>query len=251
MIKAERHDLVVSEVARRGAISVSELARMLRASIATVRRDLAELESDGTLVRTHGGVTLRGSLDEPPYASKVMKFLPEKRRIGALAASHLIPNQSIGCGGGTTVMQMVHAIKRMQMRVVTTAINVAVELLNAPGIEVVVTGGTLRRRTAELVGHVAEATLGSFNLDVAVIGVDGLDPEGGLTTYDFAEAHVNSVLISRAREVWVLTDSSKLGVVRPAAIAPCSKATRLITDTAAPVEMIRRLTKLGIKVLKA
>ncbi|CAN5846676.1 DeoR/GlpR family DNA-binding transcription regulator [soil metagenome] len=251
MIKAERHDRIMSELARRGAISALELGEIMAASIATVRRDIAELDENGVVVRTHGGVTLRSQLDEPQYASKVMAFLPEKRRIGALAASALAANQTIGCGGGTTVMQMIMAIKRMQLRVVTTAINVALELLGSPGIEVVVTGGTLRGRTAELVGHIAESTLAAVNLDVAVIGVDGFDVDGGLTTYDFAEAHVNSVLVNRARAVWVLADASKLGIVRPAVIAPCSKVTRLITDTSASTVMTRSIARLGITVLRA
>ena len=251
MIKAERHDRIISELARRGAISALELGEILTASIATVRRDIAELDEKGAVVRTHGGVTLRSHLDEPQYDSKVMAFLPEKRRIGALAASALTANQTIGCGGGTTIMQVIMAIKRMQLRVVTTAVNVALELLNAPGIEVVVTGGTLRGRTAELVGHIAESTLAAVNLDVAIIGVDGFDVDGGLTTYDFAEAHVNSVLVNRARELWVVADASKLGVVRPAVIAPCSKVTRLITDASASNAMTRKIAKLGIRVLKA
>lgn len=251
MIKAERHDRIMSELARRGAISALELGEILAASIATVRRDISELHESGVVVRTHGGVTLRSQLDEPPYASKVMSFLPEKRRIGALAAAALTPNQTIGCGGGTTVMQVVMAIKRLQLRVVTTAVNVALELLSCPGIEVVVTGGTLRGRTAELVGHIAESTLAAVNLDVAIIGVDGFDVDGGLTTYDFAEAHVNSVLVTRARELWVVADASKLGVVRPAVIAPCSRVTKLITDASASSAITRRIARLGITVLKA
>jgi len=251
MIKAERHDRIISELVRRGAISALELGEILTASIATVRRDISELDEKGAVIRTHGGVTLRSHLDEPRYDSKVMTFLPEKRRIGALAAVALTANQTIGCGGGTTVMQVIMAIKRMQLRVVTTAVNVALELLNSPGIEVVVTGGTLRGRTAELVGHIAESTLAAVNLDVAIIGVDGFDVDGGLTTYDFAEAHVNSVLVNRAKELWVVADASKLGVVRPAVIAPCSKVTKLITDASANNAMTRKIAKLGITVLKA
>jgi len=251
MIKAERHDKILAELARRGAIGVQELAELLDASSATIRRDIGELHDSGSVVRTHGGVTLRDTNEELPYDAKVMAFLPEKRRIGAMAASMLTPSMSLGCGGGTTVMQMIVAIKRMQLRVTTTAVNVALELRDAEQIEVLLTGGTLRGRTAEMVGHVSERTLRDCNFDVAVIGIDGLDPVHGLSTYDHAEAYVNRVLIERAREVWILADHSKLGQVRPALISEVSSATCIITDTGASPALIKAIQKLGPRVIQA
>jgi DeoR/GlpR family transcriptional regulator of sugar metabolism len=249
MIKAERHDRILAELAKRGSIGVQELADLLDASPATIRRDIAELDELQTVLRTHGGATLRDRHQELSYDAKVMAFLPEKRRIGAKAASLLTPGLTIGCGGGTTVMQMIAAIKRMSLKVVTTAVNVALELRDAPDIEVLLSGGTLRSRTAEMVGHVAERTLRDVNLDLAIIGTDGIDLEGGLTTYDSAEAYVNRVLIERAQEVWILADHSKLGQIRPAVIAALDQASVLITDTAAPE--LHDFEKIGVKVVRA
>ncbi len=251
MIKAERHDRILAELAKRGSIGVQELANLLDASPATIRRDIAELDERQTVLRTHGGATLRDRHEELPYDAKVMAFLPEKRRIGAKAASMLTPNLTVGCGGGTTMMQMIVAIKRMRLKVVTTAVNVALELRDAPGIEVLLTGGTLRARTAEMVGHVAERTLRDVNLDVAVIGVDGIEAKGGLTTYDSAEAYVNRVLIERAQEVWILADHTKIGQVRPAVIAPLANAMLLVTDSAAPEGQLRELSDAGLKLMRA
>ncbi len=250
MIKAERHDRILAELAKRGSIGVQELADLLDASPATIRRDIAELDERQTVLRTHGGATLRDRHEELPYDAKVMAFLPEKRRIGAKAASMLTPNLTVGCGGGTTMMQMIVAIKRMRLKVVTTAVNVALELRDAPGIEVLLTGGTLRARTAEMVGHVAERTLRDVNLDVAVIGVDGIEAKGGLTTYDSAEAYVNRVLIERAQEVWILADHTKIGQVRSAVIAPLANATLLVTDSAAPDGKLRELSDSGLKLVR-
>lgn len=250
MIKAERHDRILAELAKRGSIGVQELADLLDVSPATIRRDIAELDERQTVLRTHGGATLRDRHEELPYDAKVMAFLPEKRRIGAKAASMLTPNLTVGCGGGTTMMQMIVAIKRMRLKVVTTAVNVALELRDAPGIEVLLTGGTLRARTAEMVGHVAERTLRDVNLDVAVIGVDGIEAKGGLTTYDSAEAYVNRVLIERAQEVWILADHTKIGQVRSAVIAPLANATLLVTDSAAPDGKLRELSDSGLKLVR-
>jgi DeoR/GlpR family transcriptional regulator of sugar metabolism len=251
MIKAERHDRILAELAKRGAIGVQELAELLDASAATIRRDIGELDGAGSVVRTHGGVTLRDTREELPYDAKVMALLPEKRRIGAMAASMLRPSLSVGCGGGTTVMQMITAIKRMSLHITTTAINVALELRDAEHIDVLVTGGTLRGRTAEVVGHVAERTLRDVNLDIAIIGADGVDPELGLTTYDHAEAFVNRTLIERAKEVWILADHSKFGQSRPAVIVPIEFAHKIITDTGVAPDMVERIEKRGPQVIKA
>ena len=249
MIKAARHDRILSELARRGAISVNELAALLGTSSATIRRDIVELDSLGTLLRTHGGAALRDRHQEVPYDAKIMAYLPEKRRIGAYAATRIKPGITVGCGGGTTVMQMIASIKRLQLHIVTTAINVALELRDAPDISVMVTGGLMRARTAEVVGHVCERTLRDINLDLAIIGADGVHPDRGFTTYDGEEAYTNRVLIERAREVWVVSDHSKLGKVRPAVIQEIGIASLLITDNGATPEQVDAIRQKGTEVV--
>lgn len=248
MIKAERHDLIMVELAKRGAVSVQELARLLDVSSATIRRDISELDASSTLLRTHGGAAVRDRRAEISYDAKIMAYLPEKRRLGTYAASLLEPGMVIGCGGGTTVMQMIKSIKRMSLRVLTNAVNVALELRDAEDIGVVLTGGTMRKRTAEVVGHICERTIRDFNLDVAVIGADGVHPDHGYTTYDSEEAYTNRVLIGQAREVWILADHSKLGQVCPAVIDTIAAADVLITDDAAPKEFVEAMTARGVRV---
>jgi DeoR family transcriptional regulator of aga operon len=249
MIKAERHDLIIVELAKRGAVSVQDLARMLVVSPATVRRDISELHASNSLLRTHGGAALRDRRREVPYDAKIMAYLPEKRRIGTHAASLLEPDMTIGCGGGTTVMQMIAAIKRMSLRVVTTAVNVALELRDADDIDIFLTGGMMRKRTAEVVGHICERTIRDFNLDVAVIGADGIHADIGYTTFDSEEAYTNRVLIGQAREVWILADHSKLDQICPAVIETIGAASLLITDDAAPADFVAEMIARGIRVM--
>lgn len=250
MIRAERHERILGELARRGAVSAQDLAVLLDASLATVRRDIADLDERKSLTRTHGGATLLQGREELPFEAKVMAFLPEKRRIGAHVGSLLEPGSMIGLGGGTTVMQILPAIRRMRLKVVTTAINVALELTHAPEVEVTLTGGTMRPRTAEMVGHVAERTLRDIHIDVAVIGVDGIDAAAGFTTYDSSEAYVNRVMLEQAREVWIAADHSKFGKILPALICPTSKARRIITDLGATSAMTAAIEALGIEILR-
>lgn len=248
MIKAERHDLIMVQLAKRGAVSVQHLAEMMDVSSATIRRDIAELDASNALLRTHGGAALRDRRREVAYDAKIMAYLPEKRRIGNHAASLLEPNMTIGCGGGTTVMQMINSIKRMSLRVLTTAVNVALELRDADDVDVFLTGGMMRKRTAEVVGHICERTIRDFNLDVAVIGADGIHLDCGYTTFDTEEAYTNRILIGQAREVWIVADHSKIDQVCPAVIDTIRAADVLITDIAAPKSFVSAMTALGIRV---
>lgn len=248
MIKAERHDLIMVELARRGAVSVRDLAKLLDASHATIRRDISELDASNTLLRTHGGAAVRDRRREVSYDAKIMAYLPEKRRIGAHAASLLGANMTIGCGGGTTVMQMISSIKTLSLYVLTTAVNVALELRDAQNVDVFLTGGMLRKHTGEVVGHICERTIRDFNLDVAIIGADGVHPDYGYTTFDSEEAYMNRVLIGQAREVWVLADSSKLDEVCPAVIDSIRPGGTLITDDAASKAFVRAMEARGARV---
>lgn len=250
MIRAERHERILSQLSRHGTVSAQDLSEHLGASLATIRRDISELAERKALVRTHGGASLPMRREELPYDAKMMTNLAEKRRIGAEAGT-LIPDGSfIACGGGTTVLQMLPVLRRKSLRLVTTAINVALDLRDTRSVEVTLTGGTLRRRTAEMVGHIAERTLGDLNFDVAIIGVDGIDPDRGLTTFDPNEAYVNRVMLERAREVWVLADHSKFGEVLPAVIAPTARASRVITDSGVSDRHAADIAAVGVEVLR-
>ena len=249
MIRAERHERILAELARRGTVSAQDLAVMLDTSLATVRRDIAELDEMKAVSRIHGGAMLP-ERQELPFDAKMMTFLPEKRRIGAQVGSMIKPGSMVGLGGGTTVLQILPAIRRLSLRVVTTAVNVALDLRNAAEVEVTLTGGTLRPRTAEMVGHIAERTLRDLNIDVAVIGTDGIDVARGLTTYDSSEAYVNRVMLERAKEVWIAADHSKFGQVLPALICPLKQVRRIVTDTGATDAMIAPVMALGVDVVR-
>ena len=102
----------------------------------------------------------------------------------------------IGTTGGTTVSQFIRLLRdRDDLTVVTNALNVAIDLVGNPGLRVFVAGGEVRGSSQESVGHSAEAFLAEYNIDVAFLGVDGVDAVAGCTNYDPAGARVNAVLV--------------------------------------------------------
>jgi DeoR/GlpR family transcriptional regulator of sugar metabolism len=173
----------------------------------------------------------------------------EKRRIARKAASLVREGQAVGLTGGTTTEHVARALgARQGLTVVTNALTVAMALAESDA-HVIVTGGELRGRTFELVGPLAEPVAAQVHLDIMFVGVDGMSPEGGLTTHNPIEARVNRVLLERARDVIVVTDHTKLGRKTFAQIAPIEAADTLITDSGAEDWMVEELRRLGLDVV--
>lgn len=228
--REDRFDKIKVELGKNGKIYNDDIAGLLKVSLATVRRDLEAMEALGLLRRTHGGATGIEDENELPYYSKIKTSQAEKYSIG-LAAASLIPQDSvIGCTGGTTIVSVMRALKGKRLTVITNAINVAMELVAFDSIEVIVSGGSLRPRSYELIGQVADRTISEFHFSIALLGVDGFSVEHGLSTYAIGEAHTAALYIKQADEVWVVADHSKIGRIAPALIAPISRVKRLITD---------------------
>ena len=115
----------------------------------------------------------------------------------------------------------------------TNALNIASELAIRPDLKLIVTGGVARSQSYELSGPIAEAALNGLNLNVAFIGVDGIEARAGCTTHQEIEAHTNAVMIEQARRVVVVADSSKIGKVAFARICELAQVGELITDRGA------------------
>jgi DeoR family transcriptional regulator, aga operon transcriptional repressor len=252
MRQAERLSAVLETLASDGAVDVTALVARLGVSPATIRRDLQLLEEQRMLTRTHGGAVAHDVLYELPLRYKAARRQEEKKRIALAAATRVADGAVVGLTGGTTTTEVARALlDRRGITVVTNALNIAGELAIRADLKLVVTGGTARPESYELVGPVAERALSGINLDVAFVGVDGIAIGSGLTTHHEIEAQTNRTLIERARHVVVVTDSSKLGRVAFAQICPMNAVDELITDAGASPETIRAITDAGVTVTVA
>src|SRR5207344_2893814 len=157
-----------------------DLAGRLDVSAATIRRDLELLEEQRLLRRTHGGAVSHGVLYELPLRYKSGQHQEEKRRIAQAAAARVSDGAAVGLTGGTTCTEVARAlVDHQRLTVVTNALNIAAELAIRPTLKLVVTGGTARPESYELVGPIAELALEGLQLDVAIVGVDGIDATHG------------------------------------------------------------------------
>lgn len=156
---------------------------------------------------------------------------------------------TVGISGGTTTTEAARVLATQNsITIVTNSLNIATEVAVRPNVRLFVTGGMARAASFELVGPVAERTLSDWNLDLALLGVDGIDPVAGCATHDTVEASTNATLIGRARKCIVLADSSKLGRVTFAHICDLDAVDTLITDADADDELVTAFRKAGLSV---
>jgi DeoR family transcriptional regulator of aga operon len=252
-----RHDYILQRLQETGAVAVDELCQTLGASIATIRRDLEDLESRSLLKRTRGGAVPIGPLFYEPFRNdssfqdRVSSFAQEKRRIGLAAAKLVSTGQTVALTGGTTTTEVVRSLQVLSdISIITNTVNVAMELSNRKDIDVIVTGGHLRGNWFTLVGPLATAAAEMLFSDIMFIGVDGIDAKKGLTCTNPLEADVLRKLVQNAKMKVVVADHSKLGSVSKYLLCPTKGMDRLITDTRASASAVAPFEKLGIEVTR-
>jgi DeoR/GlpR family transcriptional regulator of sugar metabolism len=234
----QRHEVIVAEVRRRGAVRVSELATLLGVSDMTVRRDLEVLDDAGLVDKVHGGATLRDerTSDEPGFEAKSLRNTREKHAIALAAASLVRPGQAIGITAGTTTWQMAyHIVDIANLTVVTNSVRVADVLHQSRRDDrtVVLTGG-VRTPSDALVGPVSVGALRSLHLDSVFMGVHGMSERAGFTTPNLMEAETNRAFVEATEHLVVLADHTKWGVTGLSSMAPLHRAAVLITDGGLP-----------------
>lgn len=252
MQRRHRLNQIAARVVARGQIDVSSLAAEFGVSCATIRRDLQALENQRLVARTHGGARIHAAFNDLPLSYKTAQDLAEKQRIARVATRFLAGASVIGTTGGTTVAQFARLLRDAgDLTVITNALNVAADLAAGPRLRVFVAGGEVRASSQESIGPSAEAFLAKCDIDVAFIGVDGVDAEAGCTNYDPAGARVNAALCRRARMRVVLADATKIGRVTLAPVCALPDVNVLITDDRAPPGELERIRRQGCQVICA
>jgi DeoR/GlpR family transcriptional regulator of sugar metabolism len=248
---AERRRRILDHLRISGSASLRELIELTHSSDVTARRDLRALEEEGLLSRHHGGAVLLhgGSVHEPSYAEKARVAAREKAAIAEAALAMVSSGDAIVLGAGTTTQALAKRLLRYNdLTVVTNSLLVAEALVRAAGVEVVVTGGTLRGAIHALVGSAAEQSLARLRTVRAFISGNGLTADRGLTTPSLIVANVDRALAAAAHEVVVLADHTKIGHDTMVQTVPLDQMAHLITDTASDAKELERIRSAGVEV---
>lgn len=241
---------IIALVTDRGTVTLAELCRDLAVSAATVRRDLADLEDQGLLARTHGGARAFSSGQEVPVRLRDSQFRRAKQLIARRAAT-LLPDgpYAIAIGGGTTAAEVAKALMfRTDLTIVTNSLTTATEIASRPNLKVIMTGGVVRSHSFELVGALAENAFNAINVGTAILGMDGVGALGGATTHDETEARTNTAMVRHAQRVVVVADGSKIGRITLAKVADLTDVHDLVTDSTADAVELARIRARGVRV---
>ncbi|MFC4762599.1 DeoR/GlpR family DNA-binding transcription regulator [Dyella koreensis] len=251
MLTSHRKQAILTALKRDGQVIAKSLSEEYGVSEDTIRRDLRELAAEGLLQRVHGGA-LPSSPAAADFAHREQISTESKSAIARKAAEMILPGQVVIIDGGTTCVQLArHLPATLQATVVTHSPSIAVELVDHPGIEVVMIGGRLFKHSVVAVGAAAIEAINHIRADVYFMGVTGVHPTAGLSTGDLEEAYVKRALVERAAEVVVLASAEKINAASPYVIAQATAANTLVVERDTPEEATAPFAALGIAVLRA
>lgn len=248
----ERRDAILKYIQANGEVSIALLAeRFGKWSEMTIRRDLAYLEKERSIILTRGGaraVQLSFGLSEDYYSEREQRNREAKITVAGKAATLMEPGKAVFIDSGSSAMALARLMPDQHCVIITPAPNVALEILGTKTLpQVVLLGGTLARRSLAITAHDLETQLAQFNIDIAFLGVSGFDLVAGCTVGNQGDCLLKQHLIRKARRSAVLLDSSKVGVAMPFTYAQLDEITTVVSDGMIPEEIaddIRQKTTL-------
>jgi DeoR family fructose operon transcriptional repressor len=244
-----RQHHLLAALEQHGSLEVADMAQQLQTTPITIRRDLAQLAAQGLVLRTHGGAMLPRP-DKAPvaFARKAAAQQAQKEHICRVAASQIADGDTLFIDCGSTTFPLCALIRHRRVRVVTNSLPVIFELLDS-AVQLVIAGGEIDAARQAVHGLVAAEHLRRYQVDKAFIGVDGFSLARGLTANSEHEAAISLAAASAAKHVFLLCDASKLEQDKFFQFAPLALVNTLVTDPAAPADLLDRYREAGLQVL--
>ena len=205
----ERQNRILEILGRDNRTSVNALSDMLEVSSVTIRQDLNHLEAEGLLKRVHGGAVLK---DGDNLDNRLARNYQKKQRIAKKAAARVNEGETILIeSGSANVLLARELVKIRKVTIMTTNVYIARQFRKNAQANIVILGGIYQPDSETLVGKMTRACIDQINIDKAFIGIDGYTTEDGFTLRDMFRAEISSHIVRKARDVCVVSDSSKFG----------------------------------------
>jgi DeoR/GlpR family transcriptional regulator of sugar metabolism len=231
--------------------SLEELAQQVGASTSTVRRDVAALESGGTLRRTHGGARLANPhSDEFAFTSRDTRQIAEKEAIGKACAELIGPNQTVIIDAGTTAYHAAKFLESKTPQIITNSLPVANFFAAANRVELILSGGVIYPRLGVLVGPLAVEAFSKIHADVAIMSGGGVTLDGVTNSHGLL-IEIQREMIRAAQKVIFCFDSSKVGRRSVSTLCDLDCIDTIVTDQGAPPDLVQALRGRGVEVVLA
>lgn len=236
MLPHQRREKILELIREDGHAKVISLSRIFKVTEVTIRQDLERLEKEGLIKRDHGGAVLPDiDTGVKNITLQNRKNMPEKTAIARKAVSFIKNGDTIILDSGSTTTEIAKLLVDFQnITVITNALNIALILGAHPNINLVVTGGEFKAPTLSLTGQKAADFFHNLNVDKLFLATAGITLKSGLTYPSISDICVKRAMIESANEVYLVADSTKIGINSFASLGALSLITLLITDSKIP-----------------
>ncbi len=253
MFKERRQMMIQEYLDMHQEASVNYLADKFNISVATIRRDLNEMENKGFIKRTHGGAVISGEILPSNFRSllsQVNQQRVEKQLIGKYIASLISPGETVYIGAGTTAYWVAKYILGIEnLTLVTNSLPLANLVAQIESINLIMVGGSLRHREYTFIGQFAEMTLKGLYFNKVIVGMSGIHPERGFTSDYPQELMIDRVFYSRSENVMVVADHTKIGHIATYKTSEIDSVKTIVTTKKASAEIVEQIRKKGVDVI--
>ena len=249
MLAIERRNAILEKLQVERRVVVSELSALYDVSEETIRRDLDKLENDGYAIKSYGGAVINenSNLDLPYNVRKNTNVLG-KQKIAALISEMVHDGDNIMLDASSTAVAIAKAIKnKKELTVITNSLEIALELIETPGCNVISTGGVATGSSFALVGSVTDKTLRSYYVDKAIISCKGINMYAGFTESDERHANNKASMFYMAKTKILAIDSSKFDKIAFAKIGDLREISKIVTDKKPEEEWLQKFEELGVE----
>ena len=251
MLAVERRNMILEKLQDERKVVVSELSALFDVSEETIRRDLDKLDRQGLAIKSYGGAVLNeNSALDMPFNVRKNRNIKGKQEIADLIGSLVKEDEHIIVDPSTTAVAIVKALKtRKKLTVITSSIEVLIELSDVSGWDIICTGGVLRENYLTLVGSRAADMISSFYADKAIISCKGIDLNKGVTDANEALSQVKQAMLRSAKQRIVAADHTKFGNVAFSRICELYAVGMVVTDVRPGREWMDYFEEKGIECL--
>ncbi len=245
----ERQNKILKILGKNDQTSVNELTEKLNVSSVTIRQDLNFLEAEGLLKRVHGGAVLK---DADDLTNRLGVNYEKKLRIAKKVASFVKEGETILIeSGSVNVLLARELLKIKKVTIITTNVYIARQFRKNDQANIIILGGIYQHESETLVGKITKSCIDQINIDKAFIGIDGYSKDAGFTIRDLFRAEISSHIIQKAKDVFIVSDSSKFGKTELTNICYPKDIQHVATNNEIDISFQNELKEAGVDVILA
>lgn len=244
-----RQNKILEVLGKNDRTSVNELSEKLNVSSVTIRQDLNFLATEGLLKRVHGGAVLK---DADDLINRLGVNYEKKLRIAKKVATFVNEGETILIeSGSVNVLLARELLKIKKVTIITTNVYIARQFRKNEQANIIILGGIYQHDSETLVGKITKICIDQINIDKAFIGIDGYKTDSGFTLRDLFRAEISSYIIQKAKDVFIVSDSSKFGKTELTNICYPADIQHIATNDDLNIHFQNEFNKAGIDLILA